>query len=882
MTDRLFRLLLRLLPEEFRAAYARDMAATFRAEAASAPASAKWRTMADVLRRAPGIHADILRRDLRLAIRTLTARPLALIAAIVTLTIGIGANVAMYAVVSGVLLAPLPYRDADALVAVRETGVGGADSGTMGYLTFTDLRARATSFTDLVAASQSIATLAGGGHDAERVNVMRASRAYFDMIGAAPALGRTFTEAEDKPGAARRVMILSDAIWRRRFNADPSVIDRVVELSGIPFKVIGVLPATYQDLVAARLYQGAEIWTPLGYDPAAAFACRTCRHLRVFGRLAPGVTADQATIEANRLFDAFERETPKDYSQAGADVKPLGDLFLGPVRPVLLTLWAGVAALLLVACGNVAHLLMLRASERSEEIAVRTALGVSRTRLVRQFLTESILLAVAGGAAGMAVAWAAVRLVATEGPDQIPRLAQAAMTVDVVLVGVALTLASGVIFGLLPLRQVLRHAAGGLRRSGVRSTDTAAAWRSRATLITANVAIAVLLLVGSGLLVRSLGGLLAVAPGVDASGVLTFNIFASGERFRQAATLPPDEQNRLEITAAVQYYEDVLSKIRALPGVTDAAATTLLPLGGNVDQYGFHVHGRATGGTRESEAPSADRFVVTPGYFSALRIRLVRGRLLEERDRQGAESVAVINETAAREVFAGEDPLGRRVSLGPANAPPRTIVGIVNDVRHGGLDAEVFPQVYVPLGQWAWAETGLAVVVRTTGDPAALARPVREVVRGVDAMQPVTNMRPYTGVVAASIGTRRFAATLLTVFAATTIVMAMVGLYGSLGVMVAQRRRELGVRLALGATAARVRRLVLANGLRPVAVGLFAGALLAAVSVGALESMLYRVRPLDAVTFLGAAAALAACAVVACLIPAARAARIDPATTLRD
>jgi len=484
----------------------------------------------------------------------------------------------------------------------------------------------------------------------------------------------------------------------------------------------------------------------------------------------------------------------------------------------------------------------------------------------------------------MAMAWAAVRLVAAEGPDQIPRLAQAAMTVDVVLVGVALTLASGVIFGLLPLRQVLRHAAGGLQRPGVRATDTATAWRSRAALITANVAIAVLLLVGSGLLVRSLGGLLAVAPGVDASGVLTFNIFASGERFRpgQAANLPDDEQNRLQIAAAVQYYDEVLAKIRALPGVTEAAATTQLPLGGDMDQYGFHVHGRATAGTRESEAPSADRFVVTPGYFSALRIRLVRGRLLEDRDRQGAESVAVINETAAREVFRGEDPLGKRVSLGPADAPQRLIVGIVNDVRHGGLDAEVFPQVYVPHGQWAWAETGLAVVVRTTGDPAARGRPIRDLIRGVDAMQPITNMRPYTEVVAASIGTRRFAATLLTVFAATTIVMAMVGLYGSLGVMVSQRRRELGVRLALGATAARVRRLVLVNGLRPVAAGLFAGALLAAVSVGALESMLYGVRPLDAVTFLGAAAALAACAVLACLIPAARAARIDPATTLRN
>lgn len=885
MADRIFRLLLRLLPEEFRAAYAQDMAATFRAERREgASAVVVMRTMADVLRRAPGIHLDILRRDLRLAIRTLTARPVALVAAVLTLTIGLGANVAMYAVVRTVLLAPLPYQDADRLVAVRESMAGGADSGTMGYLTFTDIKTRATSFANLIAASQGIATLAGGGQDAERVNTMRVSREYFDMIGAVPALGRTFTEAEDKPGAARRVVILSDSLWRRRFHADPSVIDRTVELSGIPFKVVGVLPATYQDLVAARLYQGAEIWTPLGYDPAAVFACRTCRHLRVFGRLAPGVTTAQATVELNRLFDAFERDSPKEYHQAGGEVLRLADLFLGPVRPVLLALWAGVAALLLVACGNVAHLLMLRASERSEEIAVRTALGVSRTRLVRQFLTESILLAVAGGAAGMAAAWAAVRVVAAEGPDQIPRLADVAMTLDVVLVGIALALASGVIFGLLPLRQVLRHAAGGLRRSGVRATDTAAAWRSRSALIAVNVAIAVLLLVGSGLLVRSLSGLLAVAPGIDASGVLTFNIFASGERFRpgQAATLSDDEQTRLQIAAGVQYYDEVLSTIRALPGVTDAAASTLLPLGGGLDQYGFHVHGRPTTFTRESEAPSADRYVVTPGYFRALKIRLLRGRLLEESDRQGGELVAVINETAAREVFAGEDPLGQRVSLGPANAPQRTIVGIVNDVRQGGLDAEVFPQAYVPHAQWAWAETGLAVVVRTTGDPAALGRSVREVVRRVDAMQPMTNIRPYRDVVAASVGTRRFAATLLTVFAATTIVMAMVGLYGSLGVMVAQRRRELGVRLALGATAFRVRQLVLANGLRPVAIGLVAGAVLAAFSVGALESMLYRIKPLDGVTFLGAAAALAACAVVACLIPASRAARIDPATTLRD
>jgi len=876
MPDRFFRLLLRLLPEEFRAAYARDMEATFRVErreAAGGAAAGLWlRTIADVLRRAPAIHFDILRRDTRLALRTLTARPLALTAALLTLTIGIGANVAMYAVIDAVLLARLPYRDAAALVFVQET-VAGANPGNTGYLTFADLRDRARSFSHLVAGAQSIATLTGGGRDAERVNAMRVSRAYFEMIGVPPALGRAFSEAEDRPGPARRVVILSDGLWRRRFDADPSVIDRVIDLSGTPFRVVGIMPRGFDDLVAARLYEGAEIWTPLGYDPAAVFACRTCRHLRVFGRLAPGVTALGAKAEIAQLFGALERETPQDYRQAGAEVTPLGEVFLGPVRPVLLALWAGVTALLLVACGNVAHLLLLRASERSQEIAVRAALGVTRVRLVRQFLTESVLLASVGGAAGIGVAWAAVRVVAVEGPAQIPRLADAAVGAEVIGMGIVLTLVSGIVFGLLPLRQVLRHASTTLTRSGSRGTDSAEAWRSRATLITANVAIAVLLLVGSGLLVRSLTGLLAVSPGVDPSGVLTLNVWASGQRFRAGEAVD-------QIAVAVQFYDDVLSRARALPGVTDAAAVTTLPLGGGYDQYGIHVQGRTPDPSRPG--PSADRYVVTPGYFGAVRTPLVRGRLLDERDRQTAEAVVVINETAARQLFAGEEPIGQRVGLGPPDAPPRTIVGIVRDVRHHGLDVAVGYQVYVPQAQWAWAETSMTVVVRTTGDPAALAAPMRDIVRRLDAAQPLTDVRPYTEVVADTVGTRRFAAMLLTVFAVTTVVMAMVGLYGSLGVMVSQRRREISVRLALGATASRIRRLVLSQGFRPVALGLIAGVVLAAVTVGALDSMLYGVDALDIPTFLAAGLALVLCALAACLVPAARAARIDPATTLRE
>jgi putative ABC transport system permease protein len=593
----------------------------------------------------------------------------------------------------------------------------------------------------------------------------------------------------------------------------------------------------------------------------------------VFGRLAPGVTPARAATETDQAFRTLERDAPTEYVQAGAQVTRLGDVFLGPVRPVLLALWAGVAALLLVACGNVAHLLLLRASERSEEIAVRAALGVTRARLVRQFLTESVLLALAGGAGGLAVAWAAIRVVAARGPDQIPRLGEAALTGGVIGVGVVLTLASGIAFGLVPLGQVRRHASGGLMRSRARRSESSSAWRARAALISANVALAVLLLVGSGLLVRSLRGLLAVAPGVEASGVLTFTIWATGDRFR--AGEPADQ-----IAAAVRFYDDVLERARALPGVTDASAVTTLPLGGGNDQYGFHVQGRPADPTRG--APMADRFVVTPGFFATLRIPLVRGRLLDDRDRQGSEAVAVVSESTARSVFAGEDPLGQRVSLGPASAPPRTIVGVVADVRHGGLDVPVGPQVYVPQAQWAWAETFLTVLVRTSGDPAAVSGPMRDVVRAVDPMQPVARTRLYSDVIAASIGTRRFAATLLTGFAVTSVVMAMVGLYGSVAVVVAQRRREIGVRLALGATLGRIRALILAQGLKPVLAGLAAGVIVAAASVRALDSMLYGVTAFDALTFLGAVAGLGVCALLACLAPAARAARIDPAATLRD
>jgi putative ABC transport system permease protein len=875
--DLLFRALVRLLPEEFRAGYARDMEATFRAErreAGGAPETTAlvrlWlATGWDVARAAFAQHAEILARDTRYALRTMAARKAHTLAALVTLALGIGANVAMFAVLDGVLLAPLPYRDPAGLVAIQETSQG--EAGNVGYLSFVDLRARARTLTTLAAAGQSTATLLGDGRGAERVNAMRVSRAYFDMLGVRPALGRAFSEGEDQPGAARRVAILSDRLWRDRYAADPRVIGRPIDVAGIAHQVVGVLPRDFEDLVAARMYEGAELWFPLGYDPAASFACRTCRHLRVFGRLAPAAGASDAQRELAAIFGALEAEHPTEYHAAGAAVTPLAEVFLGPVRPALLVLWAGVLALLLVACSNVANLLLLRASERSYEVAVRTALGVTRGRLTRQLLTESLLLALVGGLLGTLLAWVAVRVLVASGPAQLPRLTDVQLDTRAVAAAFVLSLLSAALFGLVPLRQLVGRPSRSLAGAG-RRTASQATWRIRSFLVAGNVAMASLLLVGSGLLVRSLAGLLAIAPGLDPVGVLTMQIWLGGEAYRRG-------EDRDQIAAATRFYDELLTRVRALPGVTAASAVTTLPLGGGVDGYGLHIAGRAY--ANPEQAPSGDRFVVTPQFFATLRIPLLRGRLLDAGDAQDQEPVVVINRTLAESLFPRQEPLGQQLSLGPPSAPRRRIVGIVGDVRHHGLHLPVGYQVYVPQAQWAWAETFMTLVVRAEGDPVGSAKPVRDIVRALDPAQPVTRVRRYEEVVSASLGTRRFATALLSAFALVALLMALVGLYGALGVYVGQRRLEIGVRLALGAPGPAIRRMVLGQGMRPAVAGLVLGLLAAAVSVGLLRTLLHEVRALDPGTFVTTAALLLAATVAACFVPAWRASRIDPAATLR-
>jgi putative ABC transport system permease protein len=871
--------LLRLLPREFRDGYAREVERTFDDEARdlagegrSGAVAGLWlATAVDVIRTAPGQHLDILRRDLTFALRAMAARPAHTATALLTLALGIGASVTMFTVIDAVLLAPFDYRDADRLVFVGETGTDGR-AGNTGYLSFMELKARARSLSHLVAATQSTATFAGDGQDAERVNAMRVSADYFAMIGVSPVLGRAFTTAEDRPGPARQVVVLSDGLWRRRFRADPGAIGRVVDLGGRPFTVVGVMPRGFDDLVASRLYGEAALWMPLGYDPAASFACRSCRHLVVFGRLADGHTIGSAETELTRLYRAMAAEHPREYANPGARVQTLAQLFLGPVRPALWLLAGGVALLFLVVCANVASLLLLRASERASEVAVRAALGVTRSRLARQLLTESVLLSVSGALLGLLPAWVAVRVIAVAGPTELPRLADVTLDARAVVVAVLLATASGVLFGLAPLRQLLRRDAGDQLRGAGRRTGGAGVWRTRSLLVTGNVAMAAVLLTGSFVLVRSVSRLLAVDPGVRADGVLTMKVWAGGPRFS-------DGETPQQIAAAAAFYDDVLTRVRALPGVTSAAAVSTLPLSGEIDGYGFHVAGKLT--ANPEDAPSADRFSVAGDLFSTLGIPLLAGRLIDASDGPASERVVVVNDAAARIVFAGENPIGRQVMLGPPDAPRRTIVGVVGDLRHRGLDQAVGPQVYVPQAQWAFPDTLMTLAVRTAGDPLALAGAARAVVRDVDPAQPVTDVRRYDDVIAARTGTRRFVAGVLSGFAALALLLAVVGLYGALSVMVAQRRLEIGIRLALGARVETIRGMVFAHGLTPVAAGVLVGLSTALVVLPAAANLLFEVSPADPVALAATLGVLAVAGAAACAVPAWRAARIDPAASLR-
>ena len=873
MHDRLFRFLMRVLPAEFRADYGREMESHFRSERREAGnamgVTRLWlAALADLLRTAPAEHLDILARDLSYAARMLARRPALTLATILTLALGIGANTAIFSVVNGVLLAPLPYPDADRLVTIQEDSATD-DPGTTGYYSFNALRARQQSFDSVAALAGWSATMRADGQDAERVNGVRVTWEYFRTLGVAPALGRDFEAGDDTP-ERRRIVLLSDALWRRRFNADPDVIGKSVSINGGAYTIVGVMPQRLNELVSARLMPGSEIWTPLGYTLQYPPACRTCRHIQVVGRVKKAITITQAQADASRVYQSLAQEFPRDYAAPLALLTPVRDRFLGPARPALMLLWGAVSLLLLMACANIANLLLIRASEREGEIAIRRALGVSPARLMRQLMTESLLLAAAGGVAGTFLALWAMRAMVANGPDEIPRLQEVTVNGRVLVYAIASSLITGMIFGMAPARMLITRIGGANLLAHVsRSTAGPAAWRHRAWLVGVNVALSTALLVASGLLVRSFMTLLNVDPGFQPASVLTMQVDVGGVAYDDLAKIS-------------NFYRRLMARIHSLPGVVDVGASTQVPLTGSIDQWSITIAGRPL--ANPAEAPEADRYGIEGNYFAAMQIPLLKGRVISDADAPGTPPVVVIGKTAAERLFPGEDPIGRSIQLaGGPNNPFRTIVGVVGDVRHYGLDIAPENQAYMPQSQSPWPQSNMTLIIRVKDgvDPLSLAAAAREQARAIDSQQPIIRIETYDTIVATLMATRRFTLVLLALFAASALLLAVIGLYGALSYVVMQRQREISVRVALGAEHREIRRLVLAQGLTPVVSGLVIGLAAAAGGGQLIRAMLFGVTPTDVVTYSAVLAAMMASALVACLLPAHRATRVEPAATLR-
>ena len=797
-----------------------------------------------------------LAHDARYALRQLRAAPAFAAVALLTLALGIGANTAIFSVVYGVLLRPLPYAQSSELVRVFETYEGSRN--TVSPPNFLDWRAQSSSFAGLAALSDETASLTRQGADPERVPAAAVSANMFDVLGTRALVGRTFAGGEDAWGAPH-VAVVDESLWRRAFGADPALLGRSLTLDGEAYTVIGIVPH------GAGFPAEAEIFTPLTFDPAELPDMRGAHYLRVVGRLKPGVTVERAANEMATIMRRLEQQYPDQNTDVTTSVLGMRDVMTQDVRTPLLVLLGAVGLVLLIACVNVANLLLARGVGRSGEIAVRAALGAGRGRIARQLLTESVALALLGGVLGAGLAVLGTKAFVLLAPGDVPRLDAVRVDGTVLLVTLAMAIVVGALAGLGPALQSGRADLNRVLREGGRG---AVGRRLRAVegLAVAEMALAVTLLVGAGLLVRSFDKLRAVDPGFRPARVLTFDV-----------SLPDASYEPLERKRA--FADALVARLRALPEAREAAVIFGLPMSGFAFGLTFDVESRPL---PPAQQPGTSVRFASPGYFAALGIPLVRGRAFTADDRAGTPPVLVINETAARRFFPGGDALGQRVALGMTRDSVRLggeIVGIVGDVRDFGLDAEAQPQMYAAFDQWPMSY--LSVVVRTTGEPTALAAAARRIVRELDPALPVARLTTLEQSVAESVARPRFYMLLLGTFAASALLLAAVGVYGVIAYAVGRRTREIGVRLALGATAAQVLRGVVGRALALGVAGLVLGTLGAVAATRLMRGLLFGVGANDPLAFGVAAAALLAVAVAAAWVPARRAARVSPVAAMR-
>jgi putative ABC transport system permease protein len=801
--------------------------------------------------------------DLRYALRTLRNNPGFAAVTILTLALGIGANTAIFSVINAVLLRPLPFGTPNQLCVITESLPSVPVVGPS-YQNFQDFRDRAKSFSAMSATRITTLTLTGAG-EPERLPAQMTSASMFPLLGVSATMGRTFAPEEDRAGGPQ-VVLLSYGFWRRHFAGSADVLDKSITLDNKSYTIIGVLPADYQLLLPSDVYVPFEPWAKTLPDDRNWHPGITA-----VGRLRTGVTMAQAQSEMKIIAGNLAQEYPIYDTGMGADVTSMRDRLVSNVRPALLVMLAAVGLVLLIACGNIANLLLARATGRRQEIAVRTAMGASRSRIVRQLLTESSLLALVGAAAGVLLAWGSIAWLLRLGGTALPNVSPVTVDWRVLLFAAALAVLSGVLFGLAPAFQTasidLRNALHEATRG---ATGSRAQRHVRSALIVAEVGLALFLLVGAGLLLRSFERLASQLPGFRPENLLVADIPLSQNAY-------PNSVERME------FFDRLLEKLRAAPGVRTVGAATTLPVAGTGSAIHFNIEGRAP------KSPHDYVIIgyrpVTAGYLETLGVPLLRGRFVTQSDTEKAPYVAVINQAAVRQYFPDVDPIGRRIQLGAipdASVPWMEIVGIVGDLKQD-LAGDPKAEMYVPVrqGDSLLPVFAVSVVMRTERDPLGEASALRRVVRDINPNQPVVRVRTMEENISGSVSMPRFRATLLAIFAGAALVLAVVGLYGLMVYTVNQRVHEIGIRVALGADRGDVLRMVIAQGLKLAIAGVLVGVLSSLALGRILSGFLYGVSPTDPMTILGVAALLIFVALLASYLPAKRATRVDPMVALR-
>jgi len=811
---------------------------------------------------------ETLLRDIRYGLRGLLKRPGFAAIAVLTLALGIGANTAIFSVVDAVLLRPLPYSEADRLVMPWGTRTDAQERTNVSYPDFVDWQAQTKTLEYIAAYNSAGALLRQGDAEPQLIAGAAVSADLLPLLKVTPILGRSFTRAEDQANSAP-VIVLGYELWQKQFNSDPNIAGKQIRLGSTSATVLGVLPPGFRFPATAPK---TEFLRPLASTLGERTQRRSSYSLRVVARLKPGVTAAAAASEMRAIGVQLEQQYPDEGFRLGSRVISLHDAVTWGSKTPLLVLLGAVGFVLLIACANVANLSLARAAARSREMAIRAALGAGRRRVVRQLLTESLLLSILGGTLGLFIAWWGVHFLLAASPLDLPRVKEVGLDTNVLLFTAAISVLTGVLFGLAPALQAsradLQHS---LKEGGRNTTGGVLRNRVRAVLVVVEVALSLVLLVGAGLLGRSFVLLNEVHPGFEPERVLTTNLSLAKAKY------PKPEQQQAG-------FAEIISRAAAIPGVESAAVIYPLPLGGDSNSGTFLIAGRPV--PRNEDKPTSSHRVISPDYFRTLNIPVSRGRPFDARDNQHAPPVLIVNETFARRYFAGTEALGQHIiiegELGDnVLPPPREIVGIVGDVRHESLDAVSGPEYYVPYTQAPAAF--MSLVLRSSSDnPAGLSTSLREVIKQIDKDQYIAAIQPMSNLVTESIARRRFNAMLTGLFAVVALILASIGIFGVLNYSVAQRTQEMGLRVALGAQTRDVLQLVLGQGVRLILLGLALGLVASLALTRLLAGMLFGVTATDPTTFVGVSFLLAGVALLACYIPARRATKVDPLVALRD